>query len=465
MFRDSRKSLKATIVLQVVLFALLMQPLSTFGQQGATSQTDPLTLKQAIEIALLKNPATQVTAAGRNLADAQLEEARAGRKPLLQASETFSNSNNPVFVFGTLLEQGRFGPENFAINSLNHPDPLNNFRSAITLRVPLFDQRQTETRVTQAKIRRQQADQKTDLVEQQLRFEVVRCYYGALLSQARMAVADEAVKMAAADVKRARDLFETGLTVHSDLLAAEVQLSEFRQQRIQANAEVITAFAALNTTLGYPVDTLERISGELVAQDFLLESVDVLTSQALQDRPDYQQALAAIRASAAQTRGARGEWLPRVEGIATAGASTRYFVTGGSGDYAVGASVTFNVFDAGRKARNDQALENESLARAEANQLANQIRFDVVRAYQQYNSARERLAVVARVSAQASETLRIVQDRYHAGLTPITELLRAETALVRARTEILSARYDQYVGYASVLLSAGRLKDVTAFSS
>jgi hypothetical protein len=37
--------------------------------------------------------------------------------------------------------------------------------------------------------------------------------------------------------------------------------------------------------------------------------------------------------------------------------------------------------------------------------------------------------------------------------------------LVRARSDVLAARYDQYVGYASVQLAAGRLKDVGAFGS
>jgi len=430
------------------------------------SQLDgPLTLSQAIEIALRTNPATRVTSASRDLADAQIQEARSGHKPLLQASETFTNSNNPVFVFGSLLEQGRFGANNFAVGSLNNPGPLSNFRSAVTARFPLFDQRNTETRVAQAKIGRQQADQKTDLVEQQLRFEVVRAYYSILLAQARVSVADDAIKTAEADMKRARDLFETGLTVHSDLLAAEVQLAEFRQQRIQANAELITSVAALNTALGLSVETPQILSGVLAERSFTVDSVDLLTSQALHNRSDYQQAISSIDASRAQVRGARGEWQPRIDAFATAAASTHYLVTSGSTDYAVGASVTFNVFDAGRKARIDQARANESIARAETQQLANQIRFEVVRAYQQYISARERLAVVAQVEVQATETLRIVQDRYHAGLTTITELLRAETALVRARSDVLNARYDQYVGYANVLLATGNLKDVKAFGA
>lgn len=464
MFKLLRNSRVTAVALCFVVLTELA-PVSAFGQLEAKVPAGPLTLSQAVDIALSKNPATQSTAAGRKLAEAQLREAKAGRMPVLKASETFTNSNNPVFVFGSLLEQGRFGVSNFATNTLNNPDPISNFRSALTLSFPLFDQRRTATQVAQARIRQQQANQKTDLVEQQLRFEVIRAYYTVLLSESRVSVANEAIKTAEADVKRARDLFDTGITVQSDLLASEVQLAEFRQQRIQANADLATAYAALNTTLGVPLETLQSLSGELPERSLSLESVDLLTSQALQNRPDYQQAISSIEASNKQIHGARGEWLPRVDAFVTAGASTRYLVTGGSTDYAVGGMVTFNVFDAGRKARIDQAQANDSIAKAEAQRLANQIRFEVVRAYQQFISARERLAVVARVSEQASETLRIVQDRYNAGLSTMTELLRAETALVRARTDVMAARYDHYVGFASVMLAAGKLKDVSHFNS
>jgi outer membrane protein len=457
----------ATVTLCLLVFGSRAPFSTTANSQTARrlfEPTEQLTLSQAVESALRTNPSMKVTAAGRQLADAQLQEARTGRWPSLQANETFTRSNNPVFVFGTLLEQGRFGPENFAIDSLNHPDAVNNFRSALTLRLPLFDQRQTETRTAQARIAQQEADQQTELAAQQLRFAVIRTFYGLLLAQARLEVSDEAVKTAEADVKRARDTFESGLVVQSDLLAAEVQLSEFRQQQIQAKGDLVTAMAAFNTAIGLPVERPQQPQGELVERSFPTETVEALSEQALRDRPDYQRAVLSTQASEVRSREARGEWLPRVDAFVTAGASGRY-VAGGSGDYAAGASVTFNVFDAGRKARIDQSRAAESIATAQQEQLANQIRFEVMRAYQQYVSARERMAVVAQVTAQATETLRMVQDRYHAGLTTITELLRAQTALVRARSDVLAARYDQYVGYASVLLAAGRLKDVGAFGS
>lgn len=456
----SLKTRTVALSLTIVLLSTCFAPLMASGQVA----NEGLTLVDAVEIALRRNPLTRATSGGRDLADAELSEARSHRLPSLVTTGSFTRSNNPVFVFGGLLEQGRFGPTNFQIDSLNHPDALNNFRSSLTLRLPVFDQRETQTRIATARIQQQQADQQTSLVEQQIRFEVIKSYYGLLLTQAKLRVAEEAVRTAEADVKRARDLVDTGIVVQSDLLAARVQLSQFRQQQIQMTGELATALAALNVALGLPVDTSQRPLAELVDRRFTVDPLEVLSSQALQSRPDYQRVLLSAEATTAQLHGARGEWLPRVDAFVTAGRSSEHF-TNGSGDYAAGATVSFNIFDAGRKSRIARASAARSIANAEQEQLANQIRFEVVRAYQQYVAARERLEVVAEVSAQASETLRIVQDRYHAGITTITELLHAETALVQARSDLLAARYDQYLSYANILLATGQLKDVRVFGS
>ena len=427
-----------------------------------TESGEPLTLSEAVEIALAKNPLTRGTAAGRQVADAQLAAARATRMPLLQASESVTTSNNPVFVFGSLLEQGRFGPNNFLIDSLNNPNALTNFRVGLSVRVPVFDQRQSKARIDVARIGQQRADQQTELVAQQIRFEVLKSYYGVLLAQSRVLVADEAIQIGTADLKRIRDRFETGFVVRSDLLAAEVQLSEFRQQKIQALGELAIARAALNTALGLPIDSRHTITDELSERSFLIETPDELTRQALQNRPEYARAMLAVRMNTRQIRGARDEVLPRVDAFSSIGVSGRTPVTGSS-DYAVGASVTVNVFDAGRKARISQARAAEAGAQAEQEQLANQINFEVVRAYQEFVSARERLLVVAQTTTQAGEVLRIVRDRYHEGITTITEVLRAQLALVRARTDVVTARHDHYVAYANVLLATGKLKDVRPF--
>ena len=435
-----------------------------FVPLSLAEEPEPLTLSSAVEKALKNNPLIHITLSGREIADAQLREARAGWLPLLQFNETFTRGNNPVFVFGSLLEQARFGPQNFQISALNNPDPLSNFRTAINLRQALFDQLQTYTRITQARLGQQQADLQKAMVEQQVRFEVIRTYYGILVAHAKKEVAEGAIKMAESDVKRTRDRFENGLVVQSDLLAAEVQLGEFRQQQIDAEGDVAIAYAALNTVLGLPVDTSQKVAGELGDKRFETTPKEELIRLALLHRPDYVRSEYNVQLNKEGVIGAKREYLPRLDLFGNYGMSGKD-LSSGSSDYTIAASLTFNIFDASRSARISKARAAESMATAEQQHLANQIRLEVVRAYQQHASARERLVVAGQVIDQATETHRIVQNRYREGLTTITEVLRAETALVRSRLNLVAARYDHYVSYAHVLLSAGRLTDVAPFLS
>ncbi|MGE0885376.1 MAG: TolC family protein [Blastocatellales bacterium] len=464
----SRRALKHILV-SLLAAAFASNPVLILQAQDRSVSTqqspaEALTLPLAVELALRTNPLTRATVSGREIANAQVAEARAGRLPQVQLSETFTNGNNPVFVFGSLLEQARFTQQNFNLPSLNNPDPLTNFRFGVTIKAPVFDQWQTRTRVKRAQIGQQQADAQTSQVEQQVRFETLRSFYGLLLAQAKKEVSDEAIKLAEADVKLSRDRVEAGTAVVSDLLAAEVQLAEARQQAIQTEGDIITAEAALNTALGLPVSTSQRIVGQLGEKKFDVAGQEELIGLAVERRPDLKRAMLSVNSGEVQVTGARNEYLPRVDVFANFGASRNNFVNG-SGDYTVGASLTFNLFDAGRNARIAQARAAANLAASEQDHLANQIRFEVVRAYQQYVSARERLKVAERIINQASEALRITQDRYQEGLTTITEVLRAETTLTRARLNVLAARHDYYVGYARVLLSTGQLTDVQAFVS
>ncbi len=450
------------IILGSFWFLAIGQPSSITLSHG--EEPTALTLSSAVDQALKGNPLIRITLSGREIADAQLREARAGWFPLLQFGETFTRGNNPVFVFGSLLEQSRFTQADFSLAALNNPPALSNFRTALNLRQAVFDQLQTYTRVAQARIGQKQADLQNAMMEQQVRFETIRTYYGVLVALSKKEVAEEAVTMAEADAKRSRDRFKAGLTVESDLLGAEVQLAEFRQQLIDAEGDLAVAYSALNTVLGVPVQTVQKINGQLLDRRFETLPQDELIRQARLHRPDYIKAGQSIELNREAVRGAKREYLPRVDFTANYGESGKD-LSSGSSDWTISAGLTFNVFDVGRMARIGKARAEESLAKAERQNLGSQIALDVARAYQQHASARERLAVAAQVIDQATEAHRIIQNRYREGLTTITEVLRTETALVRARLNLVAARYDYYVSYANTLLSIGKLTDIGAFVS
>ena len=58
---------------------------------------------------------------------------------------------------------------------------------------------------------------------------------------------------------------------------------------------------------------------------------------------------------------------------------------------------------------------------------------------------------------RAEESLRITQNRYEAGMSNVTDLLRTETAVLEARTRRLSAIHDQRIAAAMLELAEGTL--------
>ena len=68
-----------------------------------------------------------------------LTQARAGYLPKVDVAESWQRGNQPVFVFSSLLAQRQFTAADFALDALNHPDAVDNFRSAVMIEQSLFD--------------------------------------------------------------------------------------------------------------------------------------------------------------------------------------------------------------------------------------------------------------------------------------------------------------------------------------
>ena len=435
-----------------------------FVGHAAGQAPNTLGLRQAVESALEAHPMVRAARLNVEQAGNRATETRAERVPKIRLSETLTHGNNPVFVFGSLLEQGRFGAQNFALPALNNPKSTTNLRTVLSTSFPLFDGMRTSARIDQALIGSDQSVRQKQLAEQRVRFEVVSDYFGLVVAETALKVTGEAMRMADSDIQRARDRFDAGLAVESDVLAARVQLAEFKQQRIQADGDAATALAALNISMGSPSSTQRVLSVELLTKKFDLATLDDLVDRALRHRPDHQHAAAGIDLAGRRVAEWRSQYFPELNVFASLGASGRN-LTSGSADYSIGASASFNIFDRGRAARIGQALVDKRLAETERDRVADQIRMEVVRAYNQYRAAEEQVEVAEAALAHASEGLRIIQDRYQTGLTSITDVLRAETALIRTQMAAVISRRDHYLGFAAVLLSIGELNDVGAFEN
>src|SRR6266540_4340885 len=134
---------------------LLALPSRVVGQE-------PLTLDRALSAALAHNASLRASRAGVDEAAARVTEARSGLFPRFSVTESWQRGDQPVFVFSSLLSTRQFAATNFAIDALNHPDPIGFFRASLGVEQVLFDGGRQRAAVTAAALRRDIANASTN---------------------------------------------------------------------------------------------------------------------------------------------------------------------------------------------------------------------------------------------------------------------------------------------------------------
>ncbi|HEV2447396.1 MAG TPA: TolC family protein, partial [Candidatus Sulfopaludibacter sp.] len=244
-----------------------MTKLVLFAVAGPLLAQDSLSLREAVRVALQQNQAIAASNAAMRASAARVDEARSGRLPKVNYAESFARSDNPVFVFSSLLTQHQFGPENFNIGPLNRPDSLNNFQSLLSVDQVVYDAGQTRNALKSADLSRQMTQEEQRRTEMQVIAGVVRAYYGEVLAAESLKTAEQALKSAEADLERADSVHAAGLSTDVDVLSIRVHLAAVTEQRIQRAAELEVAKSALNDALGLPLDTAHVLTTPLSALD------------------------------------------------------------------------------------------------------------------------------------------------------------------------------------------------------
>lgn len=440
--------IRAVTLLTIALFALPL--LANEAPSGG------LTLEETLAMGLEESPEVRIAMANREIAEARVAQAKSAWFPLVRASETWTESDNPVFVFGTLLEQGRFAAQHFDPAFLNDPDAIENWRAALTVQMPLFDGFRRWSRTRQAQLGLEAETLTFDATREARSFELLRLFDAAVLAESEYAAAAQQVAAAESDVSAIRDRFETGLIVQSDLLGAEVQLADFRTRMIGAAGEREAARAALFAAVGMPIDADVPIAGRLDLPDQSVPPLEDLVAAAQQSRADVAGTRIATRAADLDVKIARGSWLPRVDVFATFGASGSS-IDETNDDRTWGAVVSIDLLQPGRPGRLAEARAAKRAAEAGADRIERDARIDVVTAYHRYQAALSQIEVAEVALEQSEDALRIVRDRYSEGLTTITEQLRAHAARLAAENGLLAARSRARSSRAALLLAAGIL--------
>jgi outer membrane protein len=444
----------------IVMLSIAVVP-RTHAQDKAT--TPPLTLEQAVHMALQQNPAFQTSVDDAEATRARLKQAQAAWFPRFDFHQDFTRGNNPVYVFGTKLTQRQFALEDFALNNLNTPTPLDNFQTRFDGQWRLFDSGQTLFHQRSAKRLVTASDFATEQARQDLILDVVRTYYGVLVLKENVKAANEALKTAESSAQRMETLHTAGMLVDSDLLSAKVFVSQMKDRQIRAQNDLALAEMQLAREMGMSLDSPAEPAATLAEPGMPAKTIEEWMHIALEQRPGLRAAQLQETAMGDETKATKADFGPKI-GLFGGAERDAMTLAGPSGtNWTAGARLDFNLFAGGaQKARVAEAAANANKAQHNVEWFRSGVQMEVRKAYLDGNAAAQRTASARGAAEQAKESLRIVQNRYEAGLTTITELLRSQTAQLDATTGYLMALQDWQVAQAQLERAAGVLTPESA---
>jgi outer membrane protein len=426
--------------------------------QQATGSS-PLTLHQAVSIALEKNPERKAALADTKAASADVREARSFLLPHVTFSETATRGNDPVYVFGSKLRQQRFTTADFALNVLNTPTPFGNFATRFGGAWNLFDSFGSWRAVKRAERVKDALGHQLERTDQEIIFRVVDSYYGALLAKKQLELAEQSMKTAQAILNRSKDRFETGVVVESDLLTAQVRLATRKQELIRAQNNLALARAQLGTSMGISTEREFDPTEALEERNLPATTLEEAEKKALEVRPDLKRIRSDEAAQQQSVSIAKSSFGPRLNAFAGWEADNPTFLAGGGGNnWLAGIEVQFDLFQGGAKrARLSRERAVQEKVAAVKEMATDAIRLEVRRAYYDLDTARRQVEVARATITQSQESLRINQNRYDSGLSTITDLLAAEEATRRSQAEFWETVYRYHTGYANLELASGTL--------
>jgi outer membrane protein len=430
------------------MFAL---PVLAYGQ-------DAISLKEAVRKAMEQSKVMEASAAFLDAARAHVTEAKAGLMPKVNYSESWTRSDNPVFVFSSLLTERQFSESNFGVTSLNRPDFLNNFQSLVTADQVLYDAGKTKRAVRAAELGEDVSHEDSRRSQSKVTAQVVRFYWDTQLGAEEVNVTAKAMGSAEADLERSEARRAGGMATDADVLSIRVHLAGVREEQIRRSADLEVARAAMNDAIGLPLDSVHSLTTPLDPLPVAQPELSDYEKNAVDGRPEARQARLAAEIARVQAADARSNYLPQITLHGAFEADRHRFASRGGENWLVSIALRWNLFNGGAdKAKIAESQATSRRTAAEQVRAESGIRLQVRQAWANLRAAQQRIESAQASVAEAQESLRISQNRFAAGLSTVTDLLRTETALLETQTRYLAAVHDQRIAAAMLEFAAGTL--------
>ncbi len=428
--------------------ALLILVSSAFATSITAQTTKQLTLDEAISGALSNNKTVQLAKMDETIAAANYKQTEAIYLPQIGLSYTAFSTNNPLNAFGFKLQQKSIAQSDFNPDLLNHPGATPDFTTKLEVQQPIINMDAVYMRKGAAK-QIEVYQYKTQRTNEYITFEVQKAYLQLQLAYDAVAVLEDALATTKAVYVFTDNHFKQGLIQKSDLLNVQVQAASLENNLAKANSNIGNASDYLSALMGQPLGTIYTAT----KTSFTAITKDSIAST----RADFMAMQKAIDASNLMIQSSKMSYLPKLNAFGSYQLNDSRMLGFGAGAYLVGAQLSWNIFQ-GNKTKNTiatQMLERNKLA-AQLAQQKEQSNVELSKTKRDITDAQTEIVKQQIAIEQATEALRILQNRYEQGLVNTTDVMMATTQLSQQKFGLAQAIFNQNLSkaYTQLLTSS-----------
>lgn len=324
----------------------------------------------------------------------------------------------------------------------------NSFGASISVYQPIWEGGKVFAAYKIARLYKDYSEEVASQVSDAVVYQAEVLFYQNILQQARLDVLNQSYETSSHNLDVVEKLYSQGLVSKFELLRAQVEKSNIEPQILTAESDLLLAGKQLKSFLGIDLD--EDLELQDVTTDTSLAglpSLDQLTQNALNQRPEMHQSDLMVDMRKKAVGVARASYFPKLGAVTEYGwssVSDDFTLSGNTSDsWTAGVNLTWSLFD-GFRTRSSVGIAKAEHRQAEINRedAIDQIKLEVQASYDRLLQARKALDARSETIAQAEEGLRIANLRYETGKGTLLEVLSAQTALAQARTAMAEATFS-----------------------
>ena len=313
-----------------------------------------------------------------------------------------------------------------------------------------------------AKLGLNSAEIKEKLIRQDIILDAKTVYFSLLKAQKLHKISEETVVQIDAHKNVAENFYQVGMSPLNDLLQAQVELANAKQDLIVAKNTMENAESDFNILLRRPVNTPVEIEDILDYSSFE-KDLGYCLAQANKNRLEIKIADLEVEMAEKELQLAKTNYYPSIN---LEGNYFRYGadwdVDGGEGifdprGWNVLAVAKWDFFEWGRTYYGTNEKRSRlSQAQFQKDQVLDNIQQEVKTAYLRTQEAEQAIITVEKAIEQAKENFRINEERYKQQVATSTDVLDAQTLLSRTMSNYYRALYEFKIAKATLFRVMGQ---------